>query len=282
MTVEELHALLEPHGIRPIRDRGQNFLLDGRVVVAMADAAGVGPNSHVVEIGPGPGILTAALLDRGAEVVAVELDSKLRALLRGRFALNVRFRMCEGNALAFSNMEFLSHFAEEPRSYKVVANLPYAITTDVLRKFLEEEPLPATITVMVQREVADRLLAKPGDMSSFAVFVQTLGRVRRVVNVPPRAFFPPPKVHSAVIHIERRDEQEMSAFFRGMTRERYFAVVRAAFAGKRKQLKNTLKSLGIEEKGLTKAFAKAKIGPEQRPEELSVEDWRKLVLALTG
>lgn len=281
MTVDQLRALLEPYGIRPVKDRGQNFLLDGRVVTAMTEAADIGPGTHVVEIGPGPGILTAELLDRGAEVVAVELDSKLRALLRGRFAMDVRFRMCEGNALAFTNEQFLDAFEQAPSSYKVVANLPYAITTDILRKFLVEEPLPTSITVMVQREVADRLLAGPGDMSSFAVFVQTLGTARRIVNVPASAFFPAPKVRSAVIHIERKDERELSTFFRGTTADRYFSIVRTAFAGKRKQLKNTLKGLGIPENGLTKAFAKAKIGPDQRPEELSVQDWRRLALALT-
>lgn len=282
MTPDQLRALLEPYDIRPIKDRGQNFLLDERVVARMVDAAGIAEGDHVVEIGPGPGILTAALLGRGAEVVAVELDSKLRALLRGRFAMDLRFRMREGNALAFSNAEILAGFPEPPASYKVVANLPYAITTEILRKFLLEEPLPSTVTVMVQREVADRVLAAPGDMSSLAVFVQTLGKVRRVVNVPAGAFFPPPKVDSAVIHIERKNEQELSDFFRGTSADRYFTIVRTAFSGKRKQLKNTLKSLGLQENGLTKAFTKAKVAPEQRPEELSVQEWRRLVLALTA
>ena len=288
MTLDELRKLLEPHGIRPVKDRGQNFLLDDRVVGKMAEAAGVKAGSRVVEIGPGPGILTSALLERGAEVVAIELDSKLRSLLRGRFGMNVGFRMLEGDALSFPNADIISRFSEPPTlhsplpaPYQVVANLPYAITSETLRKFLLEPPLPSAITVMVQREVADRVLAAPGKMSALAVLVQTYGRVKRVTNVPAGSFYPPPKVDSTVIHIARKSEAELAAFFGSVRPERYFTVVRTAFAGKRKQLKNTLKALGLPENGLNKAFHATGIAPEQRPEELSVNDWRKLIAALT-
>ncbi|MEY4745065.1 MAG: hypothetical protein RL272_1010, partial [Candidatus Parcubacteria bacterium] len=175
MDANELRDLLAPYGIRPVKDRGQHFLLDDRVVERMADAAGVAAGERVVEIGPGPGILTSVLLGRGAEVVAIELDLKLRSLLQARFGADPRFRLLEGDVRSFSNGDIASRFSAAdggPAAYKVVANLPYNITTDVLRKFLLEPPMPSSVTVMVQREVADRILAQAGDMSALAVFVR--------------------------------------------------------------------------------------------------------------
>lgn len=284
MDARALRDLLEPYGVRPLRDRGQHFLLDDRVVARIVEAAKIAPGDRVVEIGPGPGILTAALLAKGAEVVAIELDLKLQALLRDRFGAEPRFRLCEGDALGFPNADIVSRFsgpAAVAPSYKMVANLPYNITSDALRKFLREEPTPSSVTVMIQREVADRILAAPGDMSALAVFVRTFGDVVRVVNVPAGAFLPPPKVDSAVIHIARKSRGTLEEFFRPVGEDRYFSVVRSAFAGKRKQLRNSLKGLAGSEKALNEAFLRAGIAPERRPEELSVEQWRSLASVLT-
>ncbi|MEY4745253.1 MAG: ribosomal small subunit methyltransferase, partial [Candidatus Parcubacteria bacterium] len=148
------------------------------------------------------------------------------------------------------------------------------------RKFLLEPPMPSSVTVMVQREVADRILAQAGDMSALAVFVRTLGDASRVVNVPAGAFLPPPKVDSAVIHIVRKGDQALEDFFGGTSRDRYFSIVRTAFAGKRKQLKNSLQGLASSEKALNEAFLRSGIAPARRPEELAVEDWRALAAAL--
>lgn len=285
MDANALRDLLAPYGIRPLKDRGQHFLLDDRVVERMVDAAAVAPGDRVLEIGPGPGILTAALLSKGAEVVAVELDLKLQALLRGRFGAEPRFRLVEGDALGFPNADLVARFpasaGSPPATYKVVANLPYNITSDALRKFLLEDPVPSSVTVMIQREVADRILAAPGDMSALAVFVRTFGEVGRVANVPAGAFLPPPKVDSAVIHITRKSRSSLDEFFRPVGEERYFSVVRAAFAGKRKQLRNSLKGLAASESALNAAFLRSGVPPERRPEELTVEQWRSLASALT-
>lgn len=282
MTAEELRALLEPHGIRPLRDRGQHFLLDDRVVERMVDAAGVRPGSRVLEIGPGPGILTSRLLDAGADVVAVEIDVKLRALLATRFGTRPGFRLLDGDARAFSNAMLVDAFSTGAIGpYSLVANLPYAITSETLRKFLLEDPAPAAIVVMIQREVADRILAKPGDMSALAVMVQAMGDVTRVANVPAGSFFPPPKVDSAVIHIMRKTDAMLAQTFAGTTRERFLAITQAAFAGKRKQLRNTLRPLARDENSLNKAFLESKIAPTRRPEELSLEEWTRLTAALT-
>ena len=281
MTADELRSLLAPYGIRPIRDRGQHFLLDERIVGRMADAAGIGPGSRAVEVGPGPGILTTELLGRGADVVAVELDPKLVSLLKDRFGNEPRLRLLQGDALSFSNRDLAAAFGPGQADWSVVANLPYAITSDALRKFLLEEPYPTSVTIMIQREVADRLLAPTGEMSAIAVMVRVFAEIGRVANVPAGAFFPPPKVDSAVIHIVRKDSRILADFFGSVAPDRFFSIVRAAFAGKRKQLKNSLRSLGLPENGLAEAFLKADIPPAARPEDLTVEEWRRLVFALT-
>ena len=276
MTPTELRQLLEPLGIRPLKDRSQHFLLDEKVVVGMVDAAGVQKGTRVLEIGPGPGILTAELLRRGAEVLAIEIDKKLCTVLRERFCSYKNFHLVEGDALTFS----VAHSLFSRDQYAVIANLPYAITSAILQKLLLESPTPISITVMVQKEVADRILAKPGDMSSFAVFVQTLARVERVKNVAAGAFFPPPKVASAVIHMSRRSDEELQKFFGETTASRYFEIVRQAFRERRKQLRNSLKSIATTPSALETAFVEAKISPSARPEELSVTQWAAFARAL--
>jgi len=275
MKAAELRALLDEAGVRPWRGRSQNFLLDDGIVEAMTAAAGPLAGAAVVEVGPGVGILTGRLLDLGARVVAVELDRRLCAFLRRRFG-GRGLELLEGDVLALSNDELRRAFSPPPAEYRVVANLPYSITSRILQKFLLEEPLPRSMTVMIQREVADRILAGPGDMSSLAVLVQTLARPRRVVDAPAGAFFPPPKVRSAVIHMEILTETGRRSFFGEVSQERYFSLVRAAFAEPRKQLANSLKRLIQDGNGLNEALISAKISPSSRPEELTPADWLAL------
>jgi len=282
MKAADLKKLLAESGIRPLHGRSQNFLLDERVVAALVEAAGVGPGSSVVEIGPGPGILTEALLRRGAEVVAVELDQKLCRLLHGRFA-GPALHLIEGDILDVANARLAAAFSGAPRrdgQYSVAANLPYAVTSPVLEKFLFEAPRPSGLTLMIQREVADRILAGAGEMSSLAVMVQTLGRPRRVCDVPRSAFLPPPNVDSTVIHIALKDLPELSVFFRGLAPEKYFAVTRRAFSQKRKQLKNSLEIFSSSGISLKNAMVEANIDPRSRPEELLPEQWVLLAAAL--
>lgn len=274
MKVSELKALLESYGIRPLRARGQHFLLDGNVVEKMVAAAGVGKGDRVLEVGPGPGILTSALLDAGADIVAVELDMKLQALLVDRYG--AALTLVKGDIMHHENAELVARFSVSG-PYKVVANLPYAITSPILGKFLRGDVRPESMTIMIQREVADRILAKPGRMSSIAVLVQALGTVRRVMNVPKGAFFPPPKVDSSVIHIILKTEGERVSLFGSVPQDVFFSVVRTAFAQKRKQLRNSLKGLFQDGTHLEKSFNQAKIKASVRPEELSVAQWLELI-----
>lgn len=274
MKVAELKSLLEPFGVQPLRARGQHFLLDESVVIKMLDVSGVGEGDRVLEVGPGPGILTSALLDAGADVVGVELDIKLQALLEDRFGDTLS--LVKGDILHHKNSELTSRFSHAG-PYRVVANLPYSITSPVLEKFLQGDTRPESMTVMIQKEVADRLLAKPGKMSSIAVFVQTLGTVRRVTNVAKGAFFPPPKVNSSVIHIALKTEQERASDFENVPQDFFFTVVRTAFAQKRKQIRNSLKGFFKDKDDLEKSFKQAEIQTSARPEQLSVEQWFGLV-----
>ncbi|MDD5251808.1 MAG: 16S rRNA (adenine(1518)-N(6)/adenine(1519)-N(6))-dimethyltransferase RsmA [Patescibacteria group bacterium] len=254
-------------------------MLDEKVTAMMAEAARITADSRVLEIGPGLGILTGELLRRGAEVVAVELDRRFANFVAEKFA-GQKLRVETGDIHEFSNRRIASLFAAPGEAYSVVANLPYSVTTAVLEKFMFEEPKPTSVTVMVQREVADRILAKPGDMSSLAVMVQALGEPRRVINVPADSFFPAPKVNSTVIHIRVKNPTELAAFFGGLSSEIFFRVVRAAFAAKRQQLRNSLSSLSRDKKLLEISLIEAKINPHARPEELTLGQWVSLTLAL--
>lgn len=278
MTVSELKELLARFEATPVRSRGQHFLLDESAVAALADAAGIGRGSAVLEIGPGPGILTAELLRRGADLTAVELDRKMCALLRHRF-IEKKFTLIQGDIIEIKS-QVLSGLGS---GYALVANLPYNITSETLVGFLTEEPKPRSLTLMVQREVADRVLAKPKNMSSLAVLVQTYGEPSRVRNVPAGAFYPPPEVDSSVIHIRVKTPAEIAAFFAGVPAETYFALVKAAFAARRKQLKNSLDDFFFRHgRDAGDVFGAAKVAPTARPEELTLEDWKSLAKALTS
>lgn len=274
MTPSELRSLLEERGIRPLKARGQHFLLDIAVVDAMVDAAAVSAGDRVVEFGPGPGILTEALLARGAEVVAVELDARLASLVEERFA-DAAVRVVRGDLRRTANRDLLAMFRTRG-DYKVVANLPYGVTTDALLKIVREEPRPTSATVMVQREVADRLCAEPPAMSAIAVTVRTFATVSKVRNVPAGSFLPPPKVDSAVIHIDCSRPRVAP----GTDTDLLLRLAHAAFAAKRRQVRNSLSRLVPKER-LEHAFVDAKIVGSARPEELRVRDWERLVVALT-
>jgi len=280
MTVDELKILLKQAKIEPWKGRGQNFLLDEKVIEKMIAVAGVASGNAVVEIGPGVGVLTGRLLDRGARVVAVEIDPRSCAFLRGRFDRK-DLQVLEGDALRFANVALAAAFGGASTGYRVVANIPYSITSAVIQKFLLEEPKPRSFTIMVQREVADRVLARPGEMSSLAVLVQTLGRASLVVRVPRASFFPAPRVDSAVIHIEPFSGDQLSARFgSAWSAERYFLITKTAFGEPRKQIKNTLRQLGVNEFTLNEAIISVGVSPSARPQELSVDDWARLCVAL--
>jgi 16S rRNA (adenine1518-N6/adenine1519-N6)-dimethyltransferase len=239
-------------------------------------AAEVRSGDVVLEIGPGVGTLTTELADQGAEIVAVELDERLAAVLAERTAHGRHVRVVRGNALHLDLAPLLP--AGEP--FKLVANIPYYITAPILRHFLEGPQRPALIVLMVQKEVAQRLAAQPGDMSLLGVMAQFYARVEIVRVVPASSFLPAPQVDAAIVRLRRHEMPPVTVD----NVDRFFKVVKAGFAEKRKQLHNALvRGLAhIPAPQIDAALEQAGIDRTRRAETLSLEEWGRLYKALSS
>jgi 16S rRNA (adenine1518-N6/adenine1519-N6)-dimethyltransferase len=280
----EVRRTLRREGLRAQHGRSQNFLADPDVLQGILDLAEVAPGSRVLEIGPGLGILTGGLLDGGAEVTAVELDAGLARYLRERFAEPIdtgRLQLIEGDALDLE----LTTLVASP--YRVVANLPYHITSPSLHRLLGNPPSPDRLVLMVQAEVAERIAAPPGRMSYLSVFVQFHATVRVALRVPPEAFEPAPKVASAVVVLEPHARLALDA-----AREaELWGLVQSGFRERRKMLRNVLarqlrggadRTTGplVGQARVDAALAAVGIAGDRRPQTLSVEEWLRLLEAL--
>ncbi|MBI5493485.1 MAG: ribosomal RNA small subunit methyltransferase A [Deltaproteobacteria bacterium] len=230
-------ALLRSQGLRAKKSFGQNFLEDRAALERIAALCDVGPgHRHVVEIGAGLGALTAALAERGAHVFAMERDRDLAPLLRARFSGRDDVEILEANALVMD----LRVLADKHGPLTVCGNLPYHLTSPLVFRALDQLDAWRRLVVMVQREVADRMVAGPGSRTYglLSVMLQARLRVQKALDVPPGAFHPPPKVHSAVVVMTPRADPPVGAEL-----PQYRALARAAFAGRRKTLRNGLKAL---------------------------------------
>lgn len=266
-------ALLRQLGLKPRKGLSQSFLTDVGVTRQIAAAANLGPDDEVLEVGPGLGILTQQLARRARRVVAFELDRDLAAALPRLVPENVE--IVQGDAL---KLDPADHF-QGP--YKLVANLPYQITSPFMGRYLSLQPGPTVLVLMIQREVAERIAARPGDLSYLAVAVQSAATPRIVRLVPPGAFYPRPKIESAVIKLEPLAEPLVPL----SERPAFLEVVRAGFGQPRKQLLNSLHQGLTQEAGSRNAWSRgdvrallerAGIGTERRPQELALPEWRAL------
>jgi 16S rRNA (adenine1518-N6/adenine1519-N6)-dimethyltransferase len=263
-------ALLRAHNIRPRKELGQNFLSDPAILDRIVSAAELTPQDRVVEIGAGLGSLTRPLATRAGHVVAVELDERLIELLHHQVADLPNVDIVHANVLDMVDLH-LAHMG-----YKVVGNLPYSITSAVLRHFLEKEPRPSLMVVTVQREVAQRIVAGPGDMSLLALSVQLYGLPRIVARIKAGAFYPPPKVDSAVVRIDVSPEPTIP-LPQGIDDRALFRTARAGFGQKRKTLRNSLSAgLAITPTAVEEALQRAAVNPGRRPETLSLEEWARV------
>jgi len=269
-------ALLRELAVRPTKGLGQNFLADRRVVARIADAAGLAAGATVVEVGPGLGVLTGELLDRvgpSGRVVAVEVDRRLAAYVREQFGRHPALAVVEADVLARAPETLVPDAAP----YSLVANLPYSITSAVLRHFLDSPRRPAQLVVMVQREVAERIVARPPAMSLLAVAVQFYGEVAIALRVGRGAFVPAPRVDSAVVRVAVRERPPLPE----AEIPRFFALVGAGFGQRRKQLVNSLAAgLALPKEWLAPALASAGVAPDRRAETLDVAEWLALYAAL--
>ncbi len=274
MTPLNVPALLRRFNLKPKRSLGQNFLVDESALAKVAAAAELTPEDTVLEIGPGLGSLTRHLAEVATRVVAVELDQNLLAPLKHVLEDYDNVELVHGDILKLSPSTL-----NLPPGYKVVANIPYYITSAVIRHLLEAKVKPACLVLTVQKEVAQRMCAGPGELSLLAVSVQFYSAPRLVARLSAGAFYPRPEVDSAVVRLDVRpgpavEVPDVDAFFR---------VVKAGFGQRRKQLRNALSAgLGLPTEAVTALLAQAGIDPRRRAETLALEEWGELTQTLTA
>jgi 16S rRNA (adenine1518-N6/adenine1519-N6)-dimethyltransferase len=270
---QETRDILRFYHVRPRQQLGQNFLIDEEALRSVVQAANLGPDSQVLEIGPGIGSLTLALAETGATVSALELDAAMAAIATARTEGWDNVRVSEGNVLHAD----LSTLIDVQRGFSVVANIPYYITAPILRLFLEGPARPRSLVLMVQSEVGDRLAAPPGKMSALSVFAQVYASVEVLRRVPPSSFLPPPEVASAVIRLVVHEQPPVPA----AELPYLFAVVKAGFSAKRKMLHNSLDhALPNAGAVIQQALERAEIAGTRRAESLSIPEWRLLARML--
>ncbi len=282
---EDPRALLRRYGLAPRKALGQNFLSDPALLARIAAGAESGPEDTVLEIGAGLGALTQELARRAGKVIAVETDPHLIAVLQDTLGALPQVRLVQGDILTLDIPTLLEMEAPSApplwgtrlEHFHVVANLPYYITAAVLRHLLEAPVRPARLVVTVQREVAERLVAGPGEMSLLTVSAQFYGAPRLLFRIKPGAFYPPPQVESAVVRLDTYAQPPVPVDDVSW----FFTVVRAGFAQKRKQLRNTLASaLRRPAAEVEAALHRAGLDPTRRAETLTLEEWARLSQAL--
>ena len=248
---------------------GQHFLFNTKVRDAIVKAAQLTPDDLVLEIGAGKGFLTKELIKNCGEVIAVEIDVRLVEILEQLDSASNNLKIVLGD---IRYLDIHSLIAENIK-YKVVANLPYYAASRIIRQFLELDHKPSSLTVMVQLEVANRMVAIPGQMGMLSVAIQLYGNPKIVKTVRPSSFKPKPKVNSAVVDIQIHQEFEVEI----LSEKHFFEVVRGGFSAPRKQLRNSLsKGLSISPLNSEKYLERSKIDPARRAQTLSLEEWSKL------
>ena len=264
-------AVLKRYGLRANKSLGQNFLQDPFALEKIVSAAEINAADTVLEIGPGLGSLTRYLAVSAKEVVAVELDPKLLPPLEAILAPHQNVRVVQGDILKIAPDELI-----DVQDYIVVANIPYYITSPVIRHLLESKTKPRRIVLTIQKEVAQRICAKPGDMSLLALSVQVYGRPQISAHIAAEAFFPVPNVDSAVLCVDIYPTPQIKPELL----ELFFKLIKAGFSQKRKTLRNALSSgLHISPTDSAELLTRANIDPQRRAETLSLEEWETLCTA---
>ncbi len=270
----KIPTLLRKYGLRPDKGLGQNFLIDDAALRRVVDAAGISADDAVLEIGPGLGSLTRYLATAAGQVITVEIDDKLIPPLREVLSDFENVEIVHADILNINPDQLISSIQYPISRFSVVANIPYYITSAIIRHLLEAEIKPQRIVLTVQREVATRICAKPGKLSLLALSVQVYGEPRIVAKIPAGAFYPAPKVDSAVVRIDLFPDpmilqQNIPTFFK---------LAKAGFGQKRKTLRNSISSgMGWPKEKTTQVLESAAIDPQRRAETLTLEEWNELV-----
>ncbi|GAB6168631.1 16S rRNA (adenine(1518)-N(6)/adenine(1519)-N(6)) -dimethyltransferase RsmA [Clostridium carnis] len=262
--------LVKKYNFKFSKSLGQNFLIDDSVPRDIVSGAEVDENDLVIEIGPGVGTLTAKLLEKAKRVVAIELDNDLIPILEQELGDNPNFMLIHNDALKVDFNEIIG----DEKSVKLVANLPYYVTTPIIVKLLKENYHFKSLTIMIQKEVAERMNAEPGnkDYGALSLLVQYYCNTQIVRRVPPQCFIPRPKVDSIVIRLDRLEEPKVK-----VTDEKlFFDIIRNSFNMRRKTLWNGVKNIGLDKEKLEIAFNNADVDPKRRGETLSIQEFATL------
>lgn len=269
--MQQPREILTRYGLEPKQSLGQNFLWDENILNRLLAAAELTAADQVLEIGPGLGHLTALLAGTAERVVAVELDDRFIPILQDRLQSYQNVTIVHGDVLDQDLAELLG-----TGRYKVIANVPYYITGAILRHLMEAKRRPDVVVLTVQKEVAQRISAGPGDMSLAAINVQRFGKVAFVDTIKAGAFWPRPDVDSAIVRIDLSAGPAVPL----AADPRFMQIVKVGFAQKRKMLRKNLRALGIPADVLTRCFSRADVSGSRRAETLSLAEWQELVAAI--
>ena len=276
--LKDTKFIMDKYHITANKNLGQNFLIDDEAVAGIVEAANVSKDDLIIEIGPGLGTLTKELLDRAGKVICIELDKRMIEILNDRFSMYDNFKVLNDDVLKVDLKTLIAN--EKIKNTKIVANLPYYITTPIIMKLLEERLDIETITVMIQKEVADRLVTKPGtgDTGAITYTIHYYTEPKRVLEVPNTAFIPAPKVNSTVINLNILKKPRVTV----KDEAKLFEVIKTAFMQKRKTLVNALANsskFGTKEQ-IEKILQTLEIDNKIRPEKLTLEEFTQIAEAI--
>ena len=276
--LEETRFIMKTYNIKANKSLGQNFLIDDNVVEGIVDAGNISNEDLVIEIGPGLGTLTKPLLERAGKVISIELDKRMVKILEDRFSLYNNFELIQKDVLKVDLKELIERNKKEGhlKNAKIVANLPYYITTPIIMKLLEEELDLDSITVMIQKEVADRLIAIPGDKETGAITysIYYYSEAEAILEVPNDSFIPEPEVTSKVIKLNIRKNPPIDV----RNKEVMFRIIKCAFMQRRKTLLNALTNAKVfinKEEGI-RILNKLNLDENVRAEKLKIEDFANI------
>jgi 16S rRNA (adenine1518-N6/adenine1519-N6)-dimethyltransferase len=274
--MNDAKALLRQFNLRPRKSLGQNFLIDEAALAQIVRLAEVNADDTILEIGPGLGSLTRHLAQVAQRVIAVEIDRQLIPLLRSVLVDQPNVEIVQGDILEIDPVALLQpagHHPSQPSHYKVVANIPYYITSAIIRHLLEAVVQPESLVLTVQLEVAQRIVAQPDDMNLLAVSVQFYGRPQIVARIKAASFYPRPNVDSAVVRIDLSNSPQVAVH----NVETFFAMAKAGFSQKRKQIHNSLAGgLARPREEIDQLLGEAQIDPKRRAETLTLDEWARL------
>ena len=264
---EETEFILKKYGLRANKKLGQNFLINEEIINQIIEKADVNKNDTIIEIGPGLGSLTAKLLENANKVIAIELDSNMSNILKERFCLYDNFELIEKDVLKVD----LNEIVEKYDSVKVVANLPYYITTPIIMKLLEERLKLKSITVMVQKEVGERFCAVPNskEYGAITISINYYTKPEIIIDVPKENFEPMPEVDSCVIKLDVRNVPPVEL----KNEKDFFSLIKAGFSQRRKTINNSLASMGISKEKIKNVLEKLSIDSKLRAENLTMEQF---------